>query len=152
MADIHVGKVGGKSLLWVSGWHCWAWAVLGMWCTESTDVKSSFFFLFINIINNSVSSGFSGEIFWNPNLNRTIRIFHLSIRDQPSSGFGAARGPSVRAGRLMRVTGHPYSSDYSVPEFLIIITRSPSVLYYEITCGLYSVTASLWSLCSRCRA
>ena len=40
----------------------------------------------------------------------------------------------------MRVTGHPYSSDYSVPEFLIIITRSPSVLYYEITCGLYSVT------------
>ena len=41
---------------------------------------------------------FSDEIFWNPNPNRTIWIFHLSIRDQPWSGFGAARGPSVWAG------------------------------------------------------
>ena len=91
------------------GMGCSYFLASGMWCTEATVYWCQILFFIIIIINNSVSSDFLGEIFWNPNLNRTIRIFHLSIRDRPLSGFGAARGPSVRAaGQLKRVTGHPY--------------------------------------------
>ena len=93
-------SIAGHGLFLLPGkWHVMYWS----YCLL---MSNPFFFI---IINNLVSSDFLGEIFWNPNQNRTIRIFHLSIRDRPLSGFGAARGPSVRAaGWLKRVIGHPY--------------------------------------------
>ena len=53
---------------------------------------------FCKFINNSVNSGYSGEIFLNPNPNQIIRLFLWPTRDQSLTDFKTARGPLVRAG------------------------------------------------------
>ena len=77
-ADAGVGKVWALGLGLGSGKAC------ELFCSDLMNgyiaVKSTFYFF---IITNSVGSGFPGEIFWNPDPNRNIRVVFLPIRDRP---------------------------------------------------------------------
>ena len=70
--------------LWALGLGLGSGKACELFCSDLmngyTNVKSTFYFF---IITNSVGSGFPGEIFWNPDPNRKIRVVHFSIRDRP---------------------------------------------------------------------
>ena len=101
MADIHVGKVWGKSRAGIAD-------LLGM---GYSGRMSNLLFFFIIIINKSVGSSLPGEIL-KPGSELNYSDFLLTnlwptvewIRSRPWT-FGS--GGFRRAGRLMRVLGHP---------------------------------------------
>ena len=76
--DAGVGKVWALGLGLGSG-QGMSCSVLTWW--TATQMSSLPFYFFI--ITNSVGSGFPGEIFWNPDPNRNIRVVFLPIRDRP---------------------------------------------------------------------